>query len=139
MSAKPVEVPGTNAYCTTCLRTRRFFDRWIAMIATYGLVVVLFAAVFTFMLAIFANYMVAEQPLEYRFQKFIIIYVDGRCRPLKDGVPVIPGGDNCERGTFYTDAPLGGTARMEQNLLDLMEFIDQTYRTKSAATIDVVP
>lgn len=36
--------------------TRRFFDRWIAMIATYGLVVVLFAAVFTFMLAIFANY-----------------------------------------------------------------------------------
>ena len=37
--------------------TRCFFDRWIAMIATYGLVVVLFAAVFTFMLAIFANYM----------------------------------------------------------------------------------
>jgi type IV secretion system protein VirB6 len=37
--------------------TRRFFDRWIAMIATYGLVVVLFAAVFTFLLAIFANYM----------------------------------------------------------------------------------
>ena len=37
--------------------TRRFFDRWIAMIATYCLIVVLFAAVFTFMLAIFANYM----------------------------------------------------------------------------------
>jgi type IV secretion system protein VirB6 len=37
--------------------TKRFFDRWVAMIATYGLVVVLFAAVFTFMLAIFANYM----------------------------------------------------------------------------------
>jgi len=37
--------------------TRRFFDRWIAMIATYGLIVVLFAAVFTFLLAIFANYM----------------------------------------------------------------------------------
>lgn len=37
--------------------TRRFFDRWVAMLATYGLVVVLFAAVFTFLLAIFANYM----------------------------------------------------------------------------------
>lgn len=37
--------------------TKRFFERWIAMIATYGLIVVLFAAVFTFMLAIFANYM----------------------------------------------------------------------------------
>jgi len=37
--------------------TRRFFDRWVAMVATYGLIVVLFACVFTFMLAIFANYM----------------------------------------------------------------------------------
>jgi type IV secretion system protein VirB6 len=37
--------------------TKRFFDRWIAMLATYGLVVVLFACVFTFMLGIFANYM----------------------------------------------------------------------------------
>lgn len=37
--------------------TKRFFDRWIAMVATYGLLVVLFAAVFTFLLAIFTNYM----------------------------------------------------------------------------------
>jgi pimeloyl-ACP methyl ester carboxylesterase len=89
--------------------------------------------------AVFANYMIAEQPLEYRFQKFIIVYVDGRCRPLHDGVPVIPGGDNCERGTFYTDAPAGGTARMEQNLLDLMAFIDANYRTKTAASVEVIP
>ncbi len=89
--------------------------------------------------AVFANYMIAEQPLEYRFQKFIIVYVDGRCRPQKDGVPVDPTGDLCERGTFYTDAPLGGTARMEQNLLDLMDHINATYRTKTPETIDVVP
>ena len=37
--------------------TKRFFDRWVAMIATYCLVVVLFASVFTFLLGIFANYM----------------------------------------------------------------------------------
>jgi len=37
--------------------TRRFFDRWVAMVAAYGLIVVLFACVFTFMLAIFGNYM----------------------------------------------------------------------------------
>jgi type IV secretion system protein VirB6 len=37
--------------------TRRFFERWVAMAATYGLIVVLFACVFTFMLGIFANYM----------------------------------------------------------------------------------
>ena len=50
---------------------------------------------------------------------------------------VNPTGDLCEGGTFYMDAPLGGTARMEMNLLDLMDHIDATYRTKrpSAATI----
>ena len=37
--------------------TKRFFDRWIAMLATYGLLIVLFGCVFTFMLAIFSNYM----------------------------------------------------------------------------------
>jgi type IV secretion system protein VirB6 len=41
--------------------TRRFFDRWVAMVATYGLVIVLFACVFTFMLGIFANYMTGVQ------------------------------------------------------------------------------
>jgi hypothetical protein len=89
--------------------------------------------------AVFANYMIAEQPLEYRFQKFIIVYVDGRCRPQRNGVPVDPTGDLCEGGTFYTDAPMGGTARMEQNLLDLMAHIDATYRTKTSASFEVVP
>ncbi len=37
--------------------TKRFFERWIAMLATYGLLIVLFACVFTFMLGIFSNYM----------------------------------------------------------------------------------
>ncbi len=89
--------------------------------------------------AVFANYMLSEQPLEYRFQKFIIVYVDGRCRPQRDGVPVDPTGDLCEGGTFYLDAPLGGTARMEQNLLDLMDHIDATFRTKAPADASVVP
>jgi hypothetical protein len=89
--------------------------------------------------AVFANYMLAEQPLEYRFQKFIIVYVDGRCRPQRDGVPVDPTGDLCERGTFYLDAPMGGTARMEQNLLDLMDHIDANYRTKGSSAAEVVP
>ena len=37
--------------------TKGFFDRWVAMVATYVLIVVLFAGVFTFMLGIFGNYM----------------------------------------------------------------------------------
>jgi len=89
--------------------------------------------------AVFANYMISEQPIEYRFQKFIIVYVDGRCRPQRDGVPVDPTGDLCERGTFYTDAPMGGTARMEQNMLDLMGHIDATYRTKGSSAAEVTP
>ena len=89
--------------------------------------------------AIFANYMISTAPIESRFQKFIIVYVDGRCRPHNDGVPVMTTGDGCEEGTFYMDAPLGGTARMEQNLLDLMDYIDANYRTKQASMAEVTP
>ena len=77
--------------------------------------------------------------LEDRFQKFIIVYVDGRCRPTRDGVPVDPTGDRCERGTFYRDAPLGGPAQMETGLLELMDYIDASYRTKPAADVTYVP
>ncbi len=88
---------------------------------------------------VFASYMVASGlPPEQRFQKFIIVYVDGRCRPSHDGVPVPAGGDGCESGTFYLDSPAGGLAQMETGLLELMDHIDATYRTKPAAMIDVV-
>jgi hypothetical protein len=87
--------------------------------------------------AIIANHMIATEPLATRIQKLIIVYVDGRCRPEGDGVPVPAGGDGCEGGTFYMDAPLGGTAEMETNLLDLMDYIDQTYRTRGASAAKV--
>ena len=89
--------------------------------------------------AIFANYMISEQPIEYRFQKFIIVYVDGRCRPGTSGVPVDTTGDRCEQGTFYLDAPLGGPAQMEKILLELMDHIDTTYRTKTPSMETVTP
>jgi type IV secretion system protein VirB6 len=37
--------------------TRRFFEKWVAMVATYSLLIVLFAVLFTFMLGIFEHYM----------------------------------------------------------------------------------
>ena len=37
--------------------TRRFFERWVAMVVTYGLLIVLFALLFTFVLGIFGHYM----------------------------------------------------------------------------------
>ena len=89
--------------------------------------------------SVFALYMIAERPLDVRFQKFIIVYVDGRCRPQRDGVPVDPNGDACEGGTFYMNAPLGGPAQMETNLLDLMTHIDATYRTKAPSEAEVIP
>ncbi|MGN6111173.1 MAG: alpha/beta hydrolase-fold protein [Kofleriaceae bacterium] len=89
--------------------------------------------------AVPATFMIGDQPLGVRFQKFIIVYVDGRCRPNRDGVPVDPTGDQCERGTFYMNAPLGGTARMETNLLELMDHIDATFRTRSRSAAQVTP
>jgi hypothetical protein len=89
--------------------------------------------------SVFALNMLANNPIESRFQKYIIVYVDGRCRPNRDGTPVDQTGDLCERGTFYMDAPLGGLARMETNLLDLMDYIDANYRTKAPSAASVVP
>ncbi len=89
--------------------------------------------------AVAANFMLADQPVEKRLQKFIIVYVDGRCLPNNDVVPLSPTGDGCEEGTFYMDAPLGGTARMETNLIDLMAYIDANYRTKQPSAASVTP
>ena len=89
--------------------------------------------------AVFESYMVANDlPAAQRFQKFIIVYVDGRCRPNVDGVPVPAGGDGCEGGTFYMDAPAGGLARMETNLLELMDYVDANFRTKAPGIQTVV-
>lgn len=87
--------------------------------------------------SVFALNMLGSNPEETRFQKFIIVYVDGRCRPNKDGTPVDLSGDRCEGGTFYLDSPLGGPAQMETNLLELGDYIDANYRTKMPSTASV--
>ena len=88
---------------------------------------------------IFENYMVNRSvPNEERFQKFIMVYVDGRCRPNQTGVPVPAGGDGCEGGTFYLDSPLGGPAQMETNMLELMEFVEANFRTKREEMVEIV-
>lgn len=64
-----------------------------------------------------------------RLQKLILVFPDGRCR-----------GNECLRGTFYTDAPdnVPGGAQMQTFLLDLMEHMDANYRTRSAETFRVL-
>jgi hypothetical protein len=87
--------------------------------------------------SVFALNLLGRNPEETRFQKFIIVYVDGRCRPNRDGTPVDLSGDRCEGGTFYLDSPLGGPAQMETNLLELGDYIDANYRTKMPSTASV--
>jgi len=87
--------------------------------------------------AVIANHMISTEPLATRLQKFIMVFPDGRCRPGSSGVPVPPGGDGCEEGTFYVNAPLGGTAQSETEILELMDYVSQNYRTKPASTATV--
>ena len=77
--------------------------------------------------SVVATHMISTEPLATRIQKFIMVFVDGRCRP----------GDGCEEGTFYMNAPLGGPAQMEQNMLDLMDYINAHYRTRTPSPADV--
>ena len=87
--------------------------------------------------AVLANQMITTEPLATRLQKFIMVFPDGRCQPGSSGVPVPPGGDGCEGGTFFVNSPLGNTAQGETEILELMDYIGQTYRTKPAATAPV--
>ena len=80
---------------------------------------------------IFWTYMTAGSiPEAHRLQKMIFVFPDGLCR-----------GSECLQGTFYTDAPQGtpGGAQMETWLLDLMEYVDATYRTRSPETFTYTP
>ncbi len=80
------------------------------------------------------NYMIATTlPEARRLQKMIFVFPDGRCRTT--------GGQlECLKGTFFTDAPEStpGGAQMETFLLDLVDYIDETYRTRTAETVTVI-
>src|SRR5690606_32265286 len=69
------------------------------------------------------NYMTSRTiPQADRIQKMIFVFPDGRCR-----------GDECVRGTFYVDSPerAASGAQMETFMLDLMDYVDEHYRTRA--------
>jgi hypothetical protein len=75
------------------------------------------------------NYMTAPTlPEARRVQKMIFVFPDGRCREQE-----------CLNGTFYTDAPEStpNGAQMQTFLLDFMDYVDATYRTRGAETVEV--
>ncbi len=78
--------------------------------------------------AIFETFMLNETVAEEnRMQKMIVVFPDGKCRP-GGGLPLPSGGDQCETGTFFLDAPAEG-ARIGTDLTELITIIDNDYRT----------
>jgi hypothetical protein len=83
--------------------------------------------------AIFTNNFmnVAQRSYATRLAKFIIVYVDGRCR-APNGKP------ECIRGTFYMQSARPDGAKMDDWFDEVVQFIDTRYRTMPAADVDVV-
>jgi S-formylglutathione hydrolase FrmB len=79
---------------------------------------------------IFQNWMVfPSTPVELRLQKFIMVFPDGRCRSPDETPDHLK---ECIRGTFYADSVRPEGPQMETILLELMDYIDDHYRTRDA-------
>ena len=64
-----------------------------------------------------------------RLSRAIIVYVDGRCRA--------PGGSpECIRGTFFADSARADGPQMETWWLELIDYVDQHYRTLGESEVD---
>jgi hypothetical protein len=65
-----------------------------------------------------------------RLPKAIIVYVDGRCRINASGKA------ECIRGSFFTDSVRAEGVQSEQWWLELMDYVDQNYRTMGESIIN---
>lgn len=75
------------------------------------------------------NFFTSRQiPTDKRLQKMIFVFPDGFCR-----------GGECEKGTFYENAPPGtpGGAQMETFMLELMEHMRDNFRVCEPRSIMV--
>jgi hypothetical protein len=83
--------------------------------------------------AIFTNNFMNGTNRSYatRLPKFIIVYVDGRCRSPD-------GKDECIRGTFYMDSARPDGPKMDQWFTEVVQHIDQNYRTLPPSDVEVV-
>jgi hypothetical protein len=83
-------------------------------------------------LAIFTNNFMNGTNRSYatRLPKFIIVYVDGRCRTAA-------GKDECIRGTFYMDSARDDGPKMDTWFTELVRHIDENYRTLPPSDVEV--
>ncbi|MDB4935187.1 MAG: uncharacterized protein JWP87_2159 [Labilithrix sp.] len=78
------------------------------------------------------NYMNgSERSYATRLPKFIIVYVDGRCRVRPDGKP------ECIRGTFYMNSARPDGSKLDDWFDEVTEYVDQNYRTMPPTEVDV--
>lgn len=82
--------------------------------------------------AIFTNNFMNGTNFSYatRLPKFIIVYVDGRCRPEN-------GKDECIRGTFYLDSARPDGAKIDSWFAEVVQHIDENYRTLPPSDVEV--
>ncbi len=73
----------------------------------------------------------AEQSYATRLAKFIVVYVDGRCRTGVDGKP------ECIQGTFYLNSNRPEGPQMDTWFEEVMQYIDTNYRTMGPSEVDV--
>lgn len=83
--------------------------------------------------AIFTNNFmnVPQRSYATRLPKFIIVYVDGRCRADSANNP------ECIRGTFYMNSARPGGSKVDDWFDEVTEYIDQTYRTMPPSEVEV--
>ncbi|MBZ5544058.1 MAG: hypothetical protein LAO07_10315, partial [Acidobacteriia bacterium] len=83
------------------------------------------------------NFMNAgERSAGTRLPKFIVVYVDGRCR-MPVGADGKPGKPECIRGTFYLDSNRPDGPKMDQWFDEVIDYMDTNYRTMPAADVEV--
>src|SRR5262249_14314880 len=82
-----------------------------------------------------------------RLPKFIVVYVDGRCRVPENGTGTITGAPECYQGTFYLDSPRNDASKggpyglgpqLETWMKEVMDYIDTNYRTMAPSDVDVL-
>ncbi|MBN4050344.1 hypothetical protein JYT28_01160, partial [Desulfobulbus sp. AH-315-M07] len=82
-----------------------------------------------------ANWMNGETDSQYsRLSKAILVYVDGRCRVQSGGVA--PDQAECIRGTFFMNSLRPDGPQMESWWLELIDHIDQNYRTMGESMVE---
>lgn len=72
----------------------------------------------------------AERSSATRLPKFLVVYVDGRCRVGKNGKP------ECARGSFYLDSARPDGPQMDAWFMEVVDFVEKRYRTMGPAEVD---